>query len=275
MTITESDFQYVRELMLSRSAIVLDKGKEYLVESRLMPLARRHGETDVAGLLGRLRTRIDPHLQTEIIDALTTNETSWFRDRHPYDALANHLLPAAMKARGAEHRLNIWSAACSSGQEPYSIAMTMMDSQPVLASWHNSIVATDLATSMVARTKEAFYTQLEINRGLPATHLVRHFERDGTGWRVRKQLRDMVSVYQHNLVTQPPSFGPYDIVFLRNVLIYFSRDTKRDILSRVRRVMRPEAFLVLGAAETTLNLDDNFDRVEMGNASVYRLKKSQ
>jgi chemotaxis protein methyltransferase CheR len=272
MTITPTDFQYVRELMLTRSSIVLEPGKEYLVESRLLPLARRHGEQDVAGLLARLRTRLDMGLQTEIIDALTTNETSWFRDRHPYDALANHLLPAAIRNRGTDRRLNIWSAACSSGQEPYSIAMTMLDSQPMLASWHTTIVATDLATSMVARTKEGFYSQLEINRGLPATHLVRHFERDGTGWRVRKNLRDMVHVYQHNLVTQPPSQGPYDIVFLRNVLIYFSRDTKRDILSRVRRVMRPDGFLVLGAAETTLNLDDNFDRVEMGNASVYRLK---
>lgn len=272
MTITSTDFQYVRELMLSRSSIVLEPGKEYLVESRLLPIARRHGEADVSGLLAKLRTRMDPSLQTEIIDALTTNETSWFRDRHPYDALANHMLPAVIRNRGTDRRLNIWSAASSSGQEPYSIAMTMIDSQPMLASWKTTIIATDLATSMVARTKEAFYTQLEINRGLPATHLVRHFERDGTGWRVKKNLRDMVHVYQHNLVAQPPAHGPYDIVFLRNVLIYFSRDTKRDILARVRRVMRPDGFLVLGAAETTLNLDENFDRVEMGNASVYRLK---
>lgn len=274
MTVTANDFQFVRELMLSRSSIVLDPGKEYLVESRLTPLARRLGEQDVAGLLQRLRTRNDMSLQTEIIDALTTNETSWFRDRHPYDSLAHHILPAAMRARGPERRLSIWSAACSSGQEPYSIAMTMLDSQPVLASWHTSIVATDLSTAMVARTREAFYTQLEINRGLPATHLVRHFDRDGTGWRVRRNLRDMVSVQQHNLVSSPPAQGPYDIVFLRNVLIYFSRDTKRDILSRVRRVMRPEGYLVLGAAETTLNLDDSFERVEMGQASVYKLKKA-
>lgn len=274
MTLATSDFSYVSALVRERSAIVLDSGKEYLVESRLMPLARRAGLADVADLVALAQRGGDGEVRAQIVDALTTNETSWFRDRHPFDALSGGMLPALMAARQTERRLTIWSAACSSGQEPYSIAMTMLDSAPTLASWRTSIVATDLSPTMVQRAKDGYYSQLEVNRGLPATHLVRHFDRDGAGWRVRSGIRSMVRVEQHNLLSAPP-VGTFDIVFMRNVLIYFAVETKREILARVRRSLAPDGFLVLGAAETTLNIDSAFERVEFGSATVYRLKRTR
>ncbi len=271
MTITAQEFSFVRELVLTRSAIVLDPGKEYLVESRLLPIARRRGDTDVAGLIKTAQRSPEAALKSEIVDALTTNETSWFRDRHPFDALGNHILPELVKTRALQRRLSIWSAACSSGQEPYSIAMTLADKAPVLAGWQTSILATDLSPTMIERARGGLFSQLEMNRGLPASHLVRHFARDKAGWRVAKQLRDLVTFQLHNL-NDPAPPGPFDIVFLRNVLIYFAPQTKREILARVRRVLRPDGFLILGAAETTLNLDTEFDRAAMGPAPIYRIR---
>ncbi len=271
MTITAQEFNFVRDLVLSNAAIVLEPGKEYLVESRLMPIARKAGDADVGALIDRARKGA-PGLKNEIVDALTTNETSWYRDRHPFDSLANSLIPDLQKKRAANKRLSMWSAACSSGQEPYSIAMTLLDI-PGLSGWNINIHATDLSPTMVARARHGAYSQLEMNRGLPASQLVRHFEREGTQWRVREQLRSMVTFAEHNLMGAAPA-GPFDIVFMRNVLIYFSAQTKKEILGKVARVLRPDGFLLLGAAETTLNLDTAFERAtNMGPATVYQLKK--
>jgi chemotaxis protein methyltransferase CheR len=271
MSLAHHDFNYVSTLVRERSAIVLEPGKEYLVESRLMPLARSAGLTDVGALVARAQRAGEAELKAKIVDALTTNETSWFRDRHPFDALATGMLPQFPMSRASSRTLNIWSAACSSGQEPYSIAMTMLDAAPTLASWRTQITATDLSPSMVERARLGHYSQLEVNRGLPATHLVRHFEREGAGWKVKPNLRSMVRFEEHNLMGPAP-IGTFDIVFIRNVLIYFSVQTKRDILAKVRRALAPDGYLVLGAAETTLNLDPAFERVEFGTATVYRLK---
>jgi len=275
MTIGSQDFEFVRDLVLARSAIVLEAGKEYLVESRLMPLARKIGEPDVAALVARMRRLQEAKLKDEVVDALTTNETSWFRDRHPYDALASDVLPELLAKRSTERKLSIWSAACSSGQEPFSIAMTLLDHAPVLASWNTKIHATDLSAEMLTKAQSGHYSQLEVNRGLPASHLVRHFERDGSGWRVRQQLRDMVNFQPHNLMAAPPSTGPFDIIFMRNVLIYFSVETRRQILAKVRSVLRPDGYFVLGSAETTLNLDNFFYRTPLGSATYYRLERRE
>jgi chemotaxis protein methyltransferase CheR len=251
MTLTTTSFDWVRELVHRESAIVLQPGKEYLVEARLLPIARQMGITDVSQFVESVRTRPSPDSTRQIVEALTTNETSWFRDGDPFTALTSTVLPALLAARGPNERLQIWSAACSSGQEPYTIAMLLEDALPNAAS-RVSITATDLSREMVERTRAGRFSQLEVNRGLPAPMLVRHFTRAGTEWEVAAPLRRMVTASECNLATPLPRMGPFDVVYLRNVL------------------MRPDGWLFLGAAETTLGVDDSWERVVVGRSSAYR-----
>ena len=275
MTITTTDFDYISTMVRERSAIVLEHGKEYLIEARLLPLARQRGTGSVAGLVHELRRAPYGPLRDLVVEAMTTNETSFFRDGHPFTALSDHVLPDLMRARSGERALNIWCAACSSGQEPYSIAMLVHDLVGADPSWRVRMLATDLSPTMLARTQKGVYTQFEVNRGLPASLLVRHFRRQGLKWQIEEPLRRMVEARVVNLDAALPSMPPMDIVFLRNVLIYFDVATKRQILARVRRVMRPDGYLVLGGAETTLNIDDSFERVQIGRAPMYRLQSGK
>jgi chemotaxis protein methyltransferase CheR len=269
MTLAISSFDWVRDLVHRESAIVLQPGKEYLVEARLLPIARQLGLPDVAALVDQVRSRPDPDRRRRIVEALTTNETSWFRDGDPFTALTSTVMPQLVAARGAGERLQIWSAACSSGQEPYTIAMLLEDSLPN-AAVRVSITATDLSREMVERTRAGRFSQLEVNRGLPAPMLVRHFTRAGSEWEVSPALRRMVTATECNLAAPLPRMGPFDVVYLRNVLIYFDLPTKQSILRRVRDVMRPDGWLFLGAAETTLGVDDAWERVVLGRSSAYR-----
>jgi len=269
MTLTATSFDWVRALVHKESAIVLQPGKEYLVEARLLPIARQRGIADVSTFVESVRTRPDADSTRSIVEALTTNETSWFRDGDPFTALTSTVMPALLAARGPNERLQIWSAACSSGQEPYTIAMLLEDALPN-ASSRIAITATDLSREMVERTKAGRFSQLEVNRGLPAAMLVRHFTRAGTEWEVAAPLRRMVSASECNLATALPRMGPFDVVYLRNVLIYFDLPTKQAILRRVRDLMRPDGWLFLGAAETTLGVDDSWERVVVGRSSAYR-----
>jgi chemotaxis protein methyltransferase CheR len=269
MTIAPADFAYVRELVHRRSAIFLEAGKEYLVESRLLPLVQANGEGSLGRLVSRLRSSPEGPLHTQVVEAMTTNETSWFRDHHPYDALESVILPDLFSRRARERRLTIWSAATASGQEAYTIAMVLHDRLAADPTWNLRVLATDLSEEMVRRTKAGRYSQLEINRGLPAAKLVRHFTRAGTEWQVNEPLRRMVDVRQLNLAGPFPPLPPVDVMFLRNVLIYFKPDTRRQIFDRVRRVLRPDGYLILGGAETTLNVDA-FERVPLDKATVYR-----
>jgi chemotaxis protein methyltransferase CheR len=269
MTLATTSFDWVRDLVRRESAIVLQPGKEYLVEARLLPIARQMGLPDVGKLVETVRSRPNPDDTRRIVEALTTNETSWFRDGDPFTALASTVLPQLLAARGPADRLQIWSAACSSGQEPYTIAMLLEDAMPNAAS-RVSITATDLSREMVERTKAGRFSQLEVNRGLPAPMLVRHFTRVGNEWEVAPALRRMVTASECNLATQLPRMGPFDVVYLRNVLIYFDLPTKQTILRRVRELMRPDGWLFLGAAETTLGVDDSWERVVLGRSSAYR-----
>jgi chemotaxis protein methyltransferase CheR len=269
VTLVTSAFDYVRELVLRESAIVLAPGKEYLVEARLLPMARKEGLADVASLVDSIRSRPDPERTRRVVEALTTNETSWFRDGDPFTALTSTVLPSLVAARGPNERLQIWSAACSSGQEPYTIAMLLEDALPNAAG-RVSITATDLSREMVERTRAGRFSQLEVNRGLPAPMLVRHFTRAGAEWEVAPGLRRMVTVSECNLAAPLPRMGPFDVVYLRNVLIYFDLSTKQSILRRVRELMRPDGWLFLGAAETTLGVDDSWERVVIGRSSAYR-----
>ncbi|MFN3865838.1 MAG: CheR family methyltransferase [Demequina sp.] len=268
MTLTAESFDYVATLVRRRSAIQLAPGKEYLVESRLAPLARSLGAADVDAYIRTLRS--DPTLHGQVIEALTTNETSWFRDLTPFTALRSTVLPAAVAA--GRTQLRVWSAACSSGQEAYSIAMTVVDEFPRLRA---AITATDLSERMLTQGRAGRYSQLEVNRGLPATLLVKHFERQGATFEISPALRQLVTFRSHNLLDAPPAGGPFDVVFLRNVLIYFDVATKREVLRRVRSVLAPGGTLFLGAAETTLGIDDSWTRVESVGASVYRTNEKK
>ena len=269
MTLTATSFDWVRALVHKESAIVLQPGKEYLVEARLLPIARKEGLADVASLVDAVRAKPDPDRTRRIVEALTTNETSWFRDGDPFTALTSTVLPALVSARGPSEPLKIWSAACSSGQEPYTIAMLLEDALPHAAT-RVSITATDLSREMVARTRAGRFSQLEVNRGLPAPMLVRHFTRTGNEWEVAPALKRMVTATECNLAAAFPRMGPFDVVYLRNVLIYFDLSTKQEILRRVREAMRPDGWLFLGAAETTLGVDDTWERVVIGRSSAYR-----
>ncbi|RBY92735.1 protein-glutamate O-methyltransferase CheR [Blastococcus sp. TF02A-30] len=274
MTLTTTSFDWVRQLVHRESAIVLQPGKEYLVEARLLPIARQAGVPDVSQFVEKVRTRPDPDSTRRIVEALTTNETSWFRDGDPFTALTSTVLPALLADRGPNERLHIWSAACSSGQEAYTIAMLLEDALPNAAS-RVSITATDISREMVERTRAGRFSQLEVNRGLPAPMLVRHFTRAGSEWEVAPALRRMVTASECNLAAPFPRMGPFDVVYLRNVLIYFDLPTKQAILRRVRDVMRPDGWLFLGAAETTLGVDDSWERVVVGRSSAYRPLKGK
>jgi chemotaxis protein methyltransferase CheR len=270
--ITTSDFDFVRGLVRDRSAIVLEPGKEYLVESRLLSLVQRKGLNDIGTLVDELRRTRDGGLQSQVVEAMTTNETSFFRDIHPFNALRTTLLPELIESRSTERSIKIWSAACSSGQEPYTIAMLIRENFPALAAWNVSILGTDLSTEVLDRAREGRYAQLEVNRGLPAPLLVKYFEHHGASWVVKPDVKRAVEFRPMNLIMPWPSLPRFDFVFLRNVLIYFDRATKHQILERVRSVLRPDGYLFLGAAESTLNVHDGYERVALERAGCYRLR---
>lgn len=268
---TSDDFAFVCRLVRDRSAIVLEPGKEYLVESRLTPVVRKYQLDSIGALVTKLRSPIEQELRTRVVEAMVTTETSFFRDVSPFEGLRRTVLPELTAARAAERRLNVWSAACSSGQEPYSVAITVRDHFPDLASWQVSILATDISSNVLEKARAGLYSQVEANRGLPAAALVKHFRQEGTNWRASDAVRRAVEFREMNLVRPWPVLPRMDIVFLRNVMIYFDVDTKKAILARVARLLRPDGYLILGAAETTMNLDDSFRRVDGLKGGFYRL----
>jgi chemotaxis protein methyltransferase CheR len=273
-SISPDDFRVVAEVVRAQSAIVLEPGKEYLVESRLAPVARQLGLPGIADVVRRVRAH-DREVTRRVIDAMTTNETSWFRDVHPFEAIKTGLLPEIIERRSATRELSIWCAASSSGQEPYSLAMMLREHFPQLAGWRVSILATELSQTMLERTKEGRYSQLEMNRGLPASYLVKWFDRVGTDWQVKAELRSMIETRSLNLAEPWGLIGSHDLVLLRNVLIYFDRSTKSQILDRVRGVLRPGGSLLLGASETTFNIDDRWTSRTLGKAIVYQPQGAQ
>jgi chemotaxis protein methyltransferase CheR len=272
MSLSQSDFTFVSALVRREAAIMLAPGKEYLVEARLMPVARAVGAASVADFLADLQRRPNQAHQTRVIDALTTNETSWFRDREPFSALAEVVLPELVKSRSDARKVRLWSAASSSGQEAYSLAITMQEHLP--AGWSYEILGSDISTEMIARATAAEYSQIEVNRGLPASQLVQYFERAGAHWRITPALRRSVSFRPMNLTAPLPPLPPFDVIFLRNVLIYFDVRTKQSVLGGVARLLRPDGWLFLGAAETTIGIDDNYERVAAGRTSAYRVRSA-
>jgi chemotaxis protein methyltransferase CheR len=270
MTMTPATFDRIRNLVKERSAIVLDEGKEYLVEARLAPIAKSRG----LGTLDELATRLDAahgELVDEVVQAMTTNETSFFRDLHPFEALKAQVMPPLLVRRQATKTLRIWCGACSSGQEPYTIAILLKEHFPQLAGWDLKIFATDLSNAMLERAKAGSYRQLEVNRGLSSQQLLRFFDRSGLDWQLKPEIRSMVSFAPLNLVAPWPPTPTFDIVFLRNVLIYFDVDTKRRILAGIRGRLAKDGYLFLGGAETTMNIDPRFERAPFERASCYRV----
>lgn len=272
MSISSQAFAFVADVVRRESGIVLEAGKEYLVESRLIPLARAAGVTGADAIdayVAKVRTSGSPSDRAAIVEALTTNETSWFRDKEPFDVLVQNVIPDLVGRLGARRKITIWSGACSSGQEAYTIAMLMAE-HVVPLGWQVEIVATDIAPSMLERVRQGRYSQLEVGRGLPAPMVVRHFQRVGPHWQVSEQLRSMVRVQHLNLAAPFPALPQFDVVFMRNVLIYFDLPTKQAVLQRVRNVMSPDGFLFLGGAETTLGVDETWHRTAVGRFTLNR-----
>ena len=271
MPLAQSDFAYISQLVHKQAAIVIEPGKEYLVESRLTPLAQTEVQGSISDLVTKLQADRTGALLTKVVDAMTTNETLFFRDGHPFETLRTTVLPELVAARAAERRLSIWCGASSSGQEPYTLAMVLKDVLP--PGFGVDLLATDINDEMLERTREGCYSQLEVNRGLPITQLMKHFEKVGTQWRASADLRAMITTRNVNLAQPLPRMGMFDLVFLRNVLIYFDLDTKRRILQETRTLLRPDGYLFLGGAETTLNIDDGWERVTLGPSTAYRATK--
>jgi chemotaxis protein methyltransferase CheR len=272
VTIDDIGFNYVRQLVRDRAAIVLEDGKQYLVDNRLSLLARREGMESAQEVIDRLRAAPDGALQRKVIEAMATTETLFFRDDKPYQALRRTILPELQRMRAGERRLQIWSGACSSGQEPYSVGMLVREYFPALTSWDLRMVATDISTEMLARSRSGRYSQLEVSRGLPRAFLVKYFEKVESEWQIRDELRKMVEFRELNLAGPWGALPPADLVLLRNVLIYFDVEVKRAVLAKIRKVLRPGGFLMLGTAETTMNLDDSFELLRSDGASYYRIR---
>jgi chemotaxis protein methyltransferase CheR len=268
MSLSAHEFQFVSSLVRREASIVLEPGKEYLVEARLLPLARKAGLASVTEFLLRAQSPSGRTDRDAIVDALTTNETSWFRDREPFSAMTDLVIPNLVKSRGPSRSMRVWSAASSSGQEAYTLAILLKENLP--PGWTYEILGTDISTEMLAKAERGRYSQLEVNRGLPAPLLVKHFTRSGPEWEVAAPIKKSVSFKRLNLAAPFPPMPTFDVVFLRNVLIYFDVETKRGVLKRIRNLLKPDGWLFLGAAETTMGIDDGFERVVTGRTSAYR-----
>ncbi len=255
-----------------RASLVIDNGKEYLVETRLTPVAEGEGFSSLQELVQAMRNGSPSKLlQDKAIDALTTNETLFFRDFHPFEALRGTAIPNLIEARKTQRELKIWSAACSSGQEAFSFAMMLRESFPTLRSWKISILGTDISGKILEDARKAEYRQIEVNRGLPATLLVKYFEASGGKWKLREEIRSMVQFQHLNLASSWPMLPRFDLIMIRNVMIYFDAETKARILNNAAFHLAPDGYLILGSAETPVTVTNRFVPVGVGKATFYQL----
>ncbi len=258
---TPHDYDFLRKCLKERSGLVLSADKQYLVESRLLPVARKAGLATLGELVGMLRGTHDPALMTAVVEAMTTNESFFFRDKAPFEHFRTTIMPALIEARRTARSIRIWCAAASTGQEPYSLAMCLTEIEREILGWRIEIFATDLSGEVLEKARQGIYSQFEVQRGLPIQLLVKHFTRSGEFWQIAPELRAMVRYRQLNLLADFSQLGLFDLVFCRNVLIYFDAETKTDVLNRIARVTAPDGYLVLGAAETVVGLTDRFKMV--------------
>jgi chemotaxis protein methyltransferase CheR len=254
---TPVEFDFLRKLLKERSGLVLTGDKQYLVESRLMPIARKAGLSRLGDLVQRLKGGPET-LVVDVVEAMTTNESFFFRDKSPFDLFRDAVMPALLAARAAQRHIRIWCAAASTGQEPYSLAMCLQEMRERIAGWRIELLATDLSIEVLEKAKAGLYSQFEVQRGLPIGLLVKYFIQAGELWEIAPSVRGMVQFRQLNLLNSFSHLGTFDVVFCRNVLIYFDLETKVDVLDRIARILRPDGYLVLGAAETVVGLTDAF-----------------
>jgi len=267
------DFQYLANILKQRSGLALSDDKEYLIESRLLPIARSRNLADIGQLCNFLRTTHNNEaLLVEITEAMTTNESSFYRDIKPYESLRNIVLPMIMEQNSVLKSIRIWSAACSTGQEPYTISMCLQEDMAKLAGWRFEIVASDLAKKVVDKAKEGVYSQFEAQRGLPIQMLVKYFSSlPDSSWQIKDTIRNMVQFKTQNLLEDYGVLGKFDIVFCRNVLIYFDEPTKAQITEKMAKTLAPRGILILGATESLVDPNARFEQLE-NFRGAYRLK---
>jgi chemotaxis protein methyltransferase CheR len=268
---SDQDFVFICRLLQERSAVVLDSSKRYLVETRLAPLIRELRLDSIGELVTRLRASPANGLYTQVVEALVTKETFFFRDHHPFEALRKVIIPDLVERRRKERRLDIWCAAAATGQEPYSVAILHKEHFPELAGWKVALLATDISGEVLERARAGRFNQIEVNRGLPAALLKKYFHHHGSSWELRADIRSQVELKELNLALPWPTLPRMDLVLLRNVMIYFDVPTKKTILEKLARVLKPDGYLLLGSAETTLNLHAAYRRVEPLKGGFYQL----
>ena len=270
--VSAAEFHYIADLVRTHAAIVLEAGKEYLVETRLEPLARKEGYPSLSHMIEALRALpINDGLHAAVIDALTTNETLFFRDFYPFEALRQIIIPDLITRRQSFRQLTFWSAACSSGQEPYSLAMLLREHFPQVKDWQITIAASDISEASLERAQQAVYSQFEVNRGLPAHYLTKYFTQHEGLWHLKDEIKNMVRFRKHNLQHPSPRTPLWDIILLRNVLIYMDVPAKRTILQGMHEHLTPGGYLFLGAAETTLHIDPLWKPISCGRTVAYQL----
>jgi chemotaxis protein methyltransferase CheR len=255
--VTPPDYEYLRKLLKDHSGLDLSADKQYLIESRLLPLARKAGLAGISDLVQKMKGGSASHI-SQVVEAMTTNETFFFRDKVPFEHFRDSIMPEMLKARGSRKAIRIWCAAGSTGQEPYSLAMCLKEMGAALAGWRVEILATDLSQEVLEKSKAGIYSQFEVQRGLPIQLLVKYFKQTGEFWQINADIRAMVQHRQLNLLHDFSQLGTFDVIFCRNVLIYFDQDTKINIFNRLAKSMEPDGFLVLGAAETVVGLTEMF-----------------
>jgi len=252
----DAEFDYLRGFLKERSGLALSAEKRYLIDSRLGPICRRFSLNAVSDLVAKLRQGRDRALETAVVEAMTTNETFFFRDKTPFDIFKDTILPQMLAARAGKRKLRIWCAAASSGQEPYSLAMILDEARAKLSGWQIEIVATDIAGEVLEKAKAGVYTQFEVQRGLPIQMLLKYFQQKGDAWHISPAIKSMVSFKQMNLIKDFSQLGQFDVIYCRNVLIYFDQPTKTDVLRRLSAALVPDGVMLLGAAETVIGLTD-------------------
>lgn len=264
------NFKFLAQFLKDESGLIITEEKGYLVDSRLVPIARKRGIADLDELVVAVRGKKDANLNNDVVEAMTTNESFFFRDIKPFESLKNTVLPQLIPARKAANakKIRIWSAACSSGQEPYTIAMILKENPALLQGLEVEIVGTDLSNDILAKAQEGIYTQFEAQRGLPIQLLMKYFSQVGEHWQINEEIRNSVQLQKANLLEDLNKFGKFDIVFCRNVLIYFEAPTKSEVLSRIRTMMPNDGYLFLGAAETVVGISDKFKTIA-GERGVY------